>query len=391
MADLVILGNGFDLNVGMKTSYNDYFSKIEAEGVVENFCKECDKLLTPHPDLILSLKRKYPEVTFWDIVFYILKEVEFEKWNDVERGIYEIINIGNQSVWEDYQNSKYLHEFDKYLRKKNYSKIRYTRALHNYCQRSMFTKENMYEFQLGELKRYEQKFAQYIIEQDSLATKETQDKISNLLFDITEPFDHQKSTIFMSTSILSFNYTNTIHKSLYWGERTLDNSFIPIHGQATDNVIFGIDEVANIDKNLIEFDYESPLYPFTKTARIMKTPQVTRSFYKSSLSPNVDTIRFYGHSLSKFDYSYFQSIFDFYDIYHKKVNLKFFYSIYCKDKEEEITKNQMNCVIKLLKTYGTTMDNHDHGKNLLHKLILEGRLKITKIPKGPREYLDRMA
>lgn len=33
-------------------------------------------------------------------------------------------------------------------------------------------------------------------------------------------------------------------------------------------------------------------------------------------------------------------------------------------------------VVKLIKTYGNTLDNKDHGKNLLHKLKLENRILI---------------
>lgn len=31
---------------------------------------------------------------------------------------------------------------------------------------------------------------------------------------------------------------------------------------------------------------------------------------------------------------------------------------------------------QLLTTYGETLDNKDHGKNLMHKLLLEGRLEV---------------
>ena len=35
--------------------------------------------------------------------------------------------------------------------------------------------------------------------------------------------------------------------------------------------------------------------------------------------------------------------------------------------------------MRLLSSYGTTLDNKDHGKNLVHKLLLEGRLIIRRI------------
>lgn len=38
-------------------------------------------------------------------------------------------------------------------------------------------------------------------------------------------------------------------------------------------------------------------------------------------------------------------------------------------------------VSRLLAEYGRTMDNVDHGKNLMHKLILEGRLSVLELKK----------
>ena len=39
----------------------------------------------------------------------------------------------------------------------------------------------------------------------------------------------------------------------------------------------------------------------------------------------------------------------------------------------------MNKVINLLTAYGATLENRDHGKNLIHKLLLEGRLSVQEI------------
>ncbi len=39
----------------------------------------------------------------------------------------------------------------------------------------------------------------------------------------------------------------------------------------------------------------------------------------------------------------------------------------------------MKRVTDLLSIYGETLDNIDHGNNLIHKLLLEGRLSIESI------------
>lgn len=86
-------------------------------------------------------------------------------------------------------------------------------------------------------------------------------------------------------------------------------------------------------------------------------------------------IKLYGHSLASADYSYFQSIFDLVNLYSSHVRLLFFYGDYSVMAREETYQRVLN----LLSAYGETMDNEDHGKNLIHKLILEGRLSIVRL------------
>ncbi len=39
----------------------------------------------------------------------------------------------------------------------------------------------------------------------------------------------------------------------------------------------------------------------------------------------------------------------------------------------------VNRVIKLMDAYSKTLDNEDHGRNMVHKLLLEHRLSITEL------------
>ncbi len=132
----------------------------------------------------------------------------------------------------------------------------------------------------------------------------------------------------------------------------------------TYNIIFGIDDT------LIQShgEYEE-LRRFSKTYRKMidtNTPQ--------SVLPSKDQtlkIKFYGHSLSEADYSYFQSIFDYYNLYNNtNVSLYFYYSTGFEQIDE---------IYKLINSYGKTLPNKAQGKNLIHKLLLENRLKIIEI------------
>lgn len=47
------------------------------------------------------------------------------------------------------------------------------------------------------------------------------------------------------------------------------------------------------------------------------------------------------------------------------------------DGEAEIAMKDK--VVKLLSAYGSTLANEDHGRNLIHKLLLEGHLIVQNL------------
>ena len=54
----------------------------------------------------------------------------------------------------------------------------------------------------------------------------------------------------------------------------------------------------------------------------------------------------------------------------------FYYAPYCPSAEKDLQKS----IVKLLSSYGSTMTNRGHGDNLIHKLLMEGRISIKKVP-----------
>lgn len=173
------------------------------------------------------------------------------------------------------------------------------------------------------------------------------------------------------TNILNFNYTPI--------KRGQNNVVTNVHGS-----LKGKDCIIGIDGG--ELEYSHPSYQFTKTYRKME--QFVKARYDSMdiiLDNAVEYIIFYGHSLNKQDYSYFVSIFDYYDLYgfdynRKKVSLIFYYSVYDLDKENEIKKRAFTSIINLIHEYDRTyISKHNSGFNLLHKLLIENRIKLFKI------------
>lgn len=99
--------------------------------------------------------------------------------------------------------------------------------------------------------------------------------------------------------------------------------FINIHGSLDKDIIFGIDGMGYMDK--------LEVLPFTKTYRVALTGiQMSPSFVHTATpmdpSKATRTIKFFGHSLSEADYSYFQAAFDGVNLYSGPTKLVF----YCK-------------------------------------------------------------
>lgn len=183
------------------------------------------------------------------------------------------------------------------------------------------------------------------------------------------------------TNILDFNYTYPVN---HWWKNC--PTCLNVHGLATTrDIIFGIDGT-NLNP---EQECYANIVKFTKTYRIMalnSTPHSSLVSHYLSSDPNsaTSTIKFFGHSLAEADYSYFQAIFDEVSLYESNTRLIFYYNERRpdgKNAQEEMFEK----VNHLITTYGQTLDNKDHGKNLLHKLLLEGRLIIKQVPLNSRE------
>ncbi|MGO5500889.1 AbiH family protein [Paratractidigestivibacter faecalis] len=177
-------------------------------------------------------------------------------------------------------------------------------------------------------------------------------------------------------SILSFNYTRAVRRFQAGRHGELhDIDYVNIHGNIYGEIIFGIDGTNCLN---------SPsALPFTKNYRLMAhdLPDPTTIVQPHSLgSEGTGLIKFYGHSLGDADYSYFQALFDTVKLYENSTRLIFYYRAHGNTSPEVAREDMMRKVVRLLNTYGTTLDNKDHGKNLIHKLLLEGRLSVRELP-----------
>lgn len=170
----------------------------------------------------------------------------------------------------------------------------------------------------------------------------------------------------MRDKIFSFNYTDPFSAH--------DLDIINIHGKAAKNsILFGVDQ-ENIDPS-------SEIFRFTKTFRQMTETKLAKN-YKDVILPEKDEIEeisFFGHSLSEFDKSYFQTIFDHYDLYNSSIRLVFYYETFGEKTPEDMELELAGKISKMLHEYSPSIDNEKKGRNLTHKLLLEKRLIMEEI------------
>lgn len=151
-----------------------------------------------------------------------------------------------------------------------------------------------------------------------------------------------------------------------------------IHGRLDSEIIFGVDGKECMD--------DLDALPFTKTYRVASTGvKMSNPLYDTVAgaggTTNTSVIKFFGHSLGEADYSYFQALFDGVNLYGGITRLVFYYRPWAGKDEEEFHAETVRAVAKILTTYGRTLDNKDHGKNLMHKLLLEDRLEVKRLVK----------
>lgn len=252
-----------------------------------------------------------------------------------------------------------------------------------------WTKEKLLTVSKNDLRTLEKDFASYLRKTAS-CNASYEENAQRLIRDIVDDERPNDDELDIKQSILSFNYTHPELSLSFDGD---ESAYVNIHGRlgevagSNEEIVFGIDGTGLMGN--------PDILPFTKTYRIMGLNSAdTRKFIHSAHEsgfPDYGTtvIKFYGHSLGRADYSYFQAIFDSVHLYEGQTRLVFYYRRHSKGeissvelaKElEGIKTRTMQRVISLLVAYGETLDNRDHGKNLIHKLLIEGRLAVLELP-----------
>lgn len=432
--ELFIIGNGFDLQCGLETTYYNFIGYIlnkreqqdnQLSDDYEQIVSQYERMLAPelNTDIRgydwLSVKFsdfKY-DINIWYRILLYEKLNKNSNWSSVEEVIatylknYDMISYLTKLFFQkkkkpSFSDNRVLPEIKVNNNSKSRNDVYYAvlygiifraedslsldSGKHLYSElKTLFSSPNQVSVDtvkelitsalLNELNELEYDFECFI----RYRVEKTNNYLDSANFLLERMLNPEADAItFVEPRpyhLLSFNYTSIwsgTAKSIYSPEKYLD-----VHGKLPklnikfSNIIFGIDH-EGIEASSLE-------YRFTKTYRTLQL--YSRNFEgvgdnRDIYSPTIKKIKFYGHSLAEADYAYFQQIFDYYDLYNnQELALIFYYSVYDNGIAEQIEQNQMLAISRLIEKYGQTMDNQNHGKNLLTRLIQTNRLKLIRI------------
>lgn len=314
MNRLIIIGNGFDLAHGLKTSFNDFIIDFFCDiwpnlglDKFENRLLELNHTTKFHSDRIHSFSIEnclkifssiHKDTKPWDEPFMRFKSVFFRsvflrllhsRWADIELEYYAVlIHI--------IENSKSL---------KTTSKDR--TEFENYVQKQVKSLNDDLDFLEGRLIEYLKKQETWFQENpkiDSRISDCFHEKINSYPVSESEPKEVQ---------FLNFNYTNTLSKY------TDNSNIIHIHGTLDDNPIFGFGDDTSNHYRVLEDSYNNEVL---KKIKSFKYPQ--NSNYKKLMSfieRDEFEVQIYGHSCGVSDRTLFKKIFE----HEKCKSIKIFY------------------------------------------------------------------
>lgn len=408
---LLIMGNGFDLSCGLKSSYNDFFEWrknnldriIEKSGLdektfdeyVENEINSIGYKKNFNEDLREKTDKEYLKnnpITRWDCVFVLVKKYispdHIKEWNDVENVILNVVTflLVNDKKWLNLKIREDQNKFfSEEVKRCFYSK----KPLEN--NKAILSKR-----MLDDLNIFESNFANYIrgeVHSNELYKISARELIKKLAR------RGVKEGEIANVDIFSFNYSLDADQRRSYNEyfeRTncnlRINSWYNIHGivesrhmsMKKSNIIFGIDMTDLLDNNkqstLTNTLLNDPRIEFTKSFRIIS--EHVNLLRDTALNSEEDKIIIYGHSLNAMDYSYFRTLFEMFRLYESnKMALELYYYP-MNDTDTIHTEERANVekLVNLLVTYSKTLGNQ-YENSIVDKLVLENRLSVISTGK----------
>lgn len=401
----LIVGNGFDINCGLKTKYADFFeSAIFDKLAIKKWADLVLKEISQCQGNIFAINMKEPDFNIWSLFFYLcsssigrypandyypsVKDIGlvtkesskngFVNWCDIENAMYHSLlmpkkdgpreTLPNGCEVPSWKNVKLaIDSLSSNDPKANSELTNTEKILFVYMSgtKELWSGSSFYPRLLDSLKGFENRFGSFIEQQ--VALRNDSFSVYNRIDRIIGP-EHRFSKpdlVKMPLNVDSFNYSDPFPG--------LANVY-HINGD-TEKPIFGIDS-----KGIAP---SSPEYLFSKTYRRLEYNDLRTETKPFS---NFDVLYIYGHSLNEQDYSYFFPLFDFMGLpdITKTTKVVFAYSNYDvlgltgDESLSFILSHLCSNVAGLFKAY-EKYRNRTEEHRLLDILSFQRRLVLKKI------------
>lgn len=365
----LVIGNGFDLYCGLKTSYSDFFKTKEHDNNTFNrwFAENNNNFFNYINNGSCNIDfNVIKSLDVWTIYFFILMKTRTDynpNWWDVEKQIENSLKDSKVNL-----NWNWIY---KTIKEKSFSMPSIGKANKEFveCLAAILISRNgnlrnaslevFYEYLLAELKKFERNFARYICSlhnngnyTNSLFKSHSEKAIEKLC---------NKDNI---VSVDSFNFDNLEIKEL-------DDKLHHINGDF--NVpIFGVDSSA--------FGVTNQGYIFTKSYRRMEKDMNDDEIMNKE---DFENVVIFGCSMQSADYSYFFAIFDTINIIdvNSKSKIVFAFNVYDSNKADIIKSDLRKTIFNLFYEYSKYKGNNVEPNRLLDALTSQGKIILYEISK----------
>lgn len=376
----IVVGNGFDLHCGLKSSYGDFFDYFKTK--FDNIKSWIDKYSNNFFNNYLvgaSLSdcwvdfEDFDKNSVWDLFFEIITDnsslQDEARWCDIENEILASLivphidktKVKNQPVcWRDVYK---IINGEKEIESSTFCLVALSAFTFRKNNSLLFeSEEGFYEFLLDELRKFEISFGKYL--------KRQHDYFDRFINHHNTDYDVKAAETISRfgmagnvISIDSFNFGS-------FNNRELDSILRNING-TLDMPIFGID--SNIFKS------DDLRFIFSKTNRRMEIDMIINNAFVEHDFKNAVV---YGHSLNKSDYSYFFPLLDKLEMtdFSSQDKIVFAFSIYDKSRSHLIKSSHRKAVQELFEAYSCFKGFEKEPGRLLDSLTIQGRIVFYEIP-----------
>lgn len=350
---IIVIGNGYDLNLGLKSRFGDFYNTFFRE---KDDVWDYKKIRSNIWSLLLFFR--YIEGSNNGLIIYFGAS---PRWMDVEEFICDVLNDSRtlSLLNEALQERVHYVQGDGKIDGSSFETQAHEIKALAQMQKNDFGIEGVYELLSDNLSQFEEWFINYM---DGLNMYQYFSKSDLLMSKLTNDFQN--------TYVISFNYTK-LPSGIFKTNQ--------VHGNLEErNIIIGVDKTKITNRN-------------TRKMRFSKSWRQLSNALSTSMLPakaDVTEIVVFGHSLGGQDYSYFHSLFNFYDIYSSSIKITFLYANYHINKktrlpdtfkDEEHRIQYIDSVFNLLSDYVEKSLGQKEADSFVTKIQLEGRLSVQEI------------